>query len=92
MLKRWLFLQAGQSRVKNFSRTGMIYWAPYWDDILGRNKVAIRANAKALFENVDWKSFAHHRVVLFGNYRQEFKDLAKLIGYEVVEEDKLKCS
>jgi hypothetical protein len=65
---------------------------PYWDDILGRNKVAIRANAKALFENVDWKSFAHHRVVLFGNYRQEFKDLAKLIGYEVVEEDKLKCS
>jgi hypothetical protein len=63
---------------------------PYWDDILGRNKVAIRTNAKALFENVDWKSLAHHRVVLFGNYRQEFKDLAKLIGYEVVEEDKLK--
>jgi hypothetical protein len=63
---------------------------PYWEDILGRNKVAIKTDAKALLENVDWKTFAHHRVVFFGNYRQQFSDLAKLIGYEVVEKDKQK--
>jgi len=60
---------------------------PHWADILGRNKVAIRTNANALLQNVDWKSFGHHRTVFFGDHRQEFKDLAKLIGYEVVEKD-----
>ena len=61
---------------------------PYWDDILGRNKVIIKTNAQKLLENVDWKTFGNHRVVFFGDYRQEFKDLAKLIGFEVVEEDR----
>jgi len=61
---------------------------PYWDDILGRNKVILKTDAKALLENVDWKSFGNHRTVFFGDYRQEFKDLAKLIGFEVVEKDK----
>jgi len=61
---------------------------PYWDDILGRNKVAIRADAQNLLKNVEWETFGHHRTVFFGDYRQEFIDLAKLIGYEVVEEDK----
>jgi len=61
---------------------------PYWDDILGRNKVAVRTDAKALLENVDWKTFGNHRSVFFGDYRQEFKDLAKLIGFEVVEKDR----
>lgn len=61
---------------------------PYWDDILGRNKVILKTDAKALLENVDWKSFGNHRTVFFGDYRQEFKDLAKLIGFEVVEKDR----
>ncbi len=61
---------------------------PYWEDILGRNKIAIKTNARALLENVDWKTFGNHRAAFFGDYRQEFKDLAKLIGYEVVEKDK----
>jgi len=61
---------------------------PYWEDILGRNKVAIKTNAKALLDNVDWKSFGNHRTALFGDHRQEFKDLAKLIGFEVVEKDR----
>lgn len=61
---------------------------PYWDDILGRNKVIVKTDAKALLENVDWKAFGNHRTVFFGNYRQEFKDLAKLIGFEVVEKDR----
>lgn len=62
---------------------------PYWDDILGRTKLAIKTDAKALLENVDWKTFGNHRAAFFGDYRQEFKDLAKLIGFEVVEKDKL---
>jgi len=61
---------------------------PYWDDLLCRTKVAIKTNAKALHNNRDWKTFGHHRVTFFGNYRQEFIDLAKLIGFEVVECDK----
>ena len=61
---------------------------PYWDDVLGRNKIAVKTDAKTLLENVDWKTFGNHRTVFFGDYRQEFKDLAKLIGFEVVEKDK----
>ena len=63
---------------------------PYWDDVLGRTKLAIRTDAKALLENVDWKAFGVHRVAFFGDYRQEFKDLAKLIGFEVVEKDRIR--
>jgi hypothetical protein len=61
---------------------------PYWADILGRNKVAIRSETQTLFENVDWPSFGNHRTVFFGDHRQRFKDLAKLIRYDVVEKDK----
>jgi hypothetical protein len=63
---------------------------PYWEDMLGRNKVAIKTDAKALLENVDWNTFGFHRAVFFGDYRQQFKDLAKLIGYEVLEEDRVR--
>ncbi len=60
----------------------------YWADILGRNKAAIKTNVEALFENAAWDVFGNHRTVFFGDYRQEFKDLGKLIGYEVIEKDK----
>jgi len=61
---------------------------PYWTDILGTNKVAIRTDANALLNNVDWATFGNHRTVFFGDHRQKFADLAKLIGYEVVEKDR----
>ncbi len=61
---------------------------PYWADILGRNKVAVRANAGALLDNVDWTAFGNHRTVFFGDYRQQFKDLSKLLGFGVVEKDR----
>jgi len=51
-------------------------------------KLIIKTNAQKLLENVDWKTFGNHRVAFFGDYRQKFKDLAKLIGFEVVEKDK----
>ena len=61
---------------------------PYWEDILGRNKVAIKTDAKALLENVDWIAFGNHRTVLFGDHRQQFRELASLLGLEVVEKDR----
>ncbi len=61
---------------------------PYWDDILGRNKLAIKTDAQALLENVDWQAFGNHRTAFFGDFRQQFKDLGKLIGFEVVEKDR----
>jgi hypothetical protein len=59
---------------------------PYWDDLLCRTKVAIKTDAK--YDHQDWKSIGHHQVNFFGDYRQEFLDLAKLIGFEVIESDK----
>ena len=59
-----------------------------WDDLLCRTKLAIKTNAKALLEDFDPQKFGNHRVVFFGDHRQKFKDLATLIGFEVVEEDK----
>jgi len=61
---------------------------PGWDDILCRNKLAIRTDAGKLFDNVDWETFGWHKVAFYGDYRQEFKDLAKLIGFEAVEKDR----
>ena len=59
-----------------------------WDDILCRTKLAIRADTQLLFENLDWKTFGNHRVAFYGDHRQTFKDLATLMGYEVVEDDR----
>jgi hypothetical protein len=58
-----------------------------WDDILCRTKLAIRTDAKALIENLDWKTFGNHRVAFYGDHRQKFKDLATLMGFEVIEDD-----
>ena len=61
---------------------------PGWADILCRTKLAIDTDAARLLENLDWKTFGNHRVAFYGDYRQEFKDLARLLGYEVVEKDR----
>jgi len=58
-----------------------------WDDLACRTKLAIRTNAQALLRNLDWRTFGNHRVVFYGDYRQDMKDLAVLLGFGVVEED-----
>lgn len=60
---------------------------PGWSEILCRTKVAIDADAQQLFEHLDWWAFDAHRVVFFGDYRQTFADLAKLLAYDLVVED-----
>jgi len=61
---------------------------PGWADILCRTKLAIDTDAMRLFQNLDWKTFGNHRVAFYGDHRQKFKDLATLLGYEPVEEDR----
>jgi hypothetical protein len=59
-----------------------------WDDILCRTKLAVKTDAEALFEHLDWKTFGNHRVAFYGDHRRRFKDLAVLMGFEVVEENR----
>lgn len=59
-----------------------------WDDILCRTKLAIDTDAEALLRNLDWATFGNHRVAFYGNHRKEFRELAKLLGYKVVEKDR----
>ena len=44
--------------------------------------------SSALGDNVDCEAFGDHRTVFLGDHRQDFKNLAKLIGYDVVEKDR----
>ncbi|MFO7898185.1 MAG: hypothetical protein R6V58_03890, partial [Planctomycetota bacterium] len=62
---------------------------PGWDDILCRTKVAIDADADALFHNLDWRTFGNHRVVFYGDHRRTFRQLAVLLGFGVVEADRM---
>ena len=59
-----------------------------WEDILCRTKLAVDTDAKRLLENLDWKTFGNHRVVFYGDHREEFKNMATLLGYEAVEKDR----
>jgi hypothetical protein len=61
---------------------------PGWYDILCRTKLAIDTDAERLLRNLDWRAFGNHRVAFYGDHRQRFKDLATLIGYQVVEKDR----
>ncbi len=53
-----------------------------------RTKLAIRSDTRALLEQYDRTRFSNHRVVFFGDYRHDVEDLATLLGFELIEEDK----
>jgi len=59
-----------------------------FDNLMCRSKIAIKTNVEALLKNYDAETFGIHRVVVYGDYRQQIKDLATLVGYTVVEPDK----
>ncbi|PIS29685.1 MAG: hypothetical protein COT43_03185 [Candidatus Marinimicrobia bacterium CG08_land_8_20_14_0_20_45_22] len=65
-------------------------WELYknFDDILCRTKIAVKMNAKAFEKRYDTVTFGVHRNVLYGDYREMIKEMATIIGYEVIEEDK----
>jgi hypothetical protein len=50
-------------------------------------KLVATSNVKALARNWRW---TWHRVVFYGDFAEDIKDLARLIGFKVIEEDKLR--
>lgn len=81
MVERKLALSTGKTV------SGHDYFAD-WDDLACRTKIAVETDTEVLLSNLDWRTFGTHRVVFFGDFRQTLKDLARLIGFEVVEEDR----
>jgi len=61
---------------------------PGWYDILCRTKLAIDTDARKLLQILDWRTFGNHRVAFYGDHRERFKSLARLMEYEVVEKDR----
>ena len=59
-----------------------------FDNIACRTKVVVRTDNEKPMENYDREIFGCHRVVFYNDFREEIKDLAKLIGFEVIEEDR----
>ena len=53
-----------------------------------RTEWVAETNSKKLLEKRVYRLFGSHRVVFFGDYRDELLDIAKLIGFRVIEEDK----
>jgi len=50
-----------------------------------RTKLAVKTNAQNILDNWD---MGWHRVTVYGEYRQQAKNLARLLGIAVTEEDK----
>lgn len=50
--------------------------------------VIVETNAKKIFENYDYRTFGWHRVSFVGDFREDIKIAARLLGLELIEEDK----
>lgn len=59
-----------------------------FDDILCRTKLVMKTDTEAFERKYDTVTFGVHRNIIYGDHRERFKDLAVLLGYEVVEEDR----
>lgn len=53
-----------------------------------RTKLAVEADTKKILANYHFDLFIWHLVTSYGDYRQQFIDLATLYGLEVFEQDK----
>jgi hypothetical protein len=59
-----------------------------FNELSCRSKMVAKVDAELIHENYDYRTFTNHPVVYLGDFRQELKDLARFIGYEVIEEDR----
>lgn len=50
------------------------------------NKIVGKTNTRSIVRKWFWKT-GWHRVVIYGDYRREFRELATLLGLKVIEED-----
>ena len=69
--------------------SGESIWKNY-RDYACCTKITVKTNAKQVYENYDFRTFTNHMLLFYGDHRQKIKDLARLIGFEVIEEDKAK--
>ncbi len=58
-----------------------------FENISCRTKLVAKVDTEALLRNYDASTFGIHRVVFFGDWRQTFLNLARLIGFDAIEED-----
>jgi hypothetical protein len=59
-----------------------------FEDILCRTKLVMETNTEAFERNYDTVRFGVHRNVIYGEHKARIEDLATLIGFDVVEEDR----
>lgn len=63
-------------------------YRPHWNEVMCRTKFAIKvADAKKIERYVYPDKYGVHRTGTLGDYREGIKDLAALIGLNVIEED-----
>jgi L-fucose isomerase-like protein len=53
-----------------------------------RTKLVAKVNARLIHENFDYGTFTNHLVVYYGDIREKIKNLASLVGFEAMEEDR----
>ena len=53
-----------------------------------RTKLVAKTNSRLMYEKFDYETFGNHMVVYYGDFRNKIKDLASLIGFELIELDK----
>jgi len=56
--------------------------------LMCRSKLVAKVNAKKVQSHAYQDNWGVHKTVTFGDHRERVKDLATLMGYEVIEEDK----
>jgi hypothetical protein len=59
-----------------------------FEDILCRTKLVMETNTEAFERNYDTPSLGVHRNLIYGDHRAEIKNLAVLIGFDVIDEDR----
>lgn len=69
-------------------RSGKIVNTVADDNRACRVKVIVGDDAEKILEKYDWDTFGLHRVSFLGDYKREIGYAAKLLGLELVEEDR----
>ncbi len=58
------------------------------NDILCGTKLVAKVDARTIQRHLNPAQYGVHRAAIYGDYREEVRDLAKLIGFQLIEEDR----
>jgi hypothetical protein len=53
------------------------------------SKLVAKTNAKAIYDNYDYRVFGNHICLFYGDFRNRIKEMADLLGFSLIEQDKL---